>query len=82
MRTIASPPVNIHTVAAELATAPLRLYPIRRLTTHNNPASTEWALQGLIQAGAIRIDTHIDAVVILDRELLADLATRELACTV
>ena len=61
-------------IAAQLAEAPLPIYPIRRLVELADRDTVERVLIGWVRDGLVLIDSHVDAVVILDRAELAGLA--------
>lgn len=57
-------------IAAQLAEAPLPIYPIRRLVELADRDTVERVLIGWIRDGLLFIDVHVDAVIILDRDRL------------
>lgn len=63
-------------IAADLADAPLSVYPIERLTGYADRDTVERILVGWVRAGIVLIDIHLDATVLIDRSRLAALATR------
>lgn len=72
--TTASPAVALpQAIAAQLAAAPLSVYPIRRLVELADRDTVERILIDWIRDGLILIDVHLDAAVILDRDRLAAL---------
>ena len=69
--TTASPAVALpQAIAAQLAAAPLSIYPIRRLVELADRDTVERILIDWIRDGLLFIDFHVDAVIILDRDRL------------
>src|SRR5690606_27852651 len=69
--TTASPAVALpQAIAAQLAAAPLSVYPIRRLVELADRDTVERILIDWIRDGLLFIDVHVDAVIILDRDRL------------